>query len=152
MGGDTFVISGLREKRARIAGEIRELEARIVQCEADLVHVDATLRMFAPDIEPRFIPPRAPFRRSHYFRDGQLSRRCLDFLRDTTATAVSADDIVAAIMLERGYDLADRPLRSGLVRTTCSALNRLVQHHLVERIGRGNGARWKLAPIEPDLP
>ena len=56
--GDLFVISGLCEKRAEIAGRISELERTTDQLRAELIHVDAVLRLFRPEIDLETIPEK----------------------------------------------------------------------------------------------
>lgn len=74
--GEPHVVSALREKRGEISGAILELEKRMAQHRAGLVHLDATLRLFAPDLEPESIVPKKPLAaRSHYFATGELARR-----------------------------------------------------------------------------
>jgi hypothetical protein len=38
--GDTFIISGLKEKRSAVAGQIIELRGQIDRLQADLFHMD----------------------------------------------------------------------------------------------------------------
>ena len=76
--GNTFVISGLRNKRARIAGEIRVAETAIAQRREELAQIDAVLRMFAPDCNPDMIPPIRPGSHGLFFRYQELSRIVMD--------------------------------------------------------------------------
>ena len=46
---ESHVVSALVSKRAEIAGLIARTERQLGQFRADLVHLDATLRLFAPD-------------------------------------------------------------------------------------------------------
>jgi hypothetical protein len=46
----------LKDKRAELSGSIADLEKRIGQHRADLLHVDAVLLLFAPEIELATIP------------------------------------------------------------------------------------------------
>jgi hypothetical protein len=46
---DTFVKSGLRNKRADIARQIIEAKAQIDKLQADLFHVDTVLRLYGED-------------------------------------------------------------------------------------------------------
>jgi hypothetical protein len=55
---ESHVISALVSKRAEIAGMIARTEQQLCQFRADLVHLDATTRLFAPELEPKAIPPR----------------------------------------------------------------------------------------------
>ena len=52
---ESHVVSALVSKRAEIAGLIARTEQQLVQFRADLVHLDATLRLFAPELEPKTI-------------------------------------------------------------------------------------------------
>ena len=50
------VVSALVNKRAEIAGMIARAEQQLGQFRADLVHLDAAIRLFAPRIEPKLNP------------------------------------------------------------------------------------------------
>jgi len=54
---ESHVVSALVNKRAEIAGMIARTE-QLGQFRADLVHLDAALRLFAPGLEPKTIPPK----------------------------------------------------------------------------------------------
>jgi hypothetical protein len=47
---ELHVIGALRSKRAKLAGMPRQLEQQLVLQRANLAHVDATMRLFDPDI------------------------------------------------------------------------------------------------------
>ena len=48
---DEHLLSGLRRKRADISGEIAILHDQLRTQQADLAHVEATLKLFQPDID-----------------------------------------------------------------------------------------------------
>jgi len=54
--GDSFLISGLREKRSEMAGRIVDLRRELDRLQADLVHVDAVCRLYG--LEPSEIPTK----------------------------------------------------------------------------------------------
>ena len=56
---ELHVIGALRNKRAELAGMLRQLEQQLVQQRANLAHVDATMRLFDPDIRPKRHPSQA---------------------------------------------------------------------------------------------
>jgi hypothetical protein len=91
--GDTFIISGLRDKRSELAGQIVELEKQAMRLRADLAHVEATLRIFDPSAELERVVPRKLDNRAKWFKNGELSRHCREFLRLAGDRVVSADDI-----------------------------------------------------------
>ena len=87
---EPHVVSALRAKRAEISGHIHELEKKIGRLRASLLHVDASIRLFSPDTNPDAIPPKRTYRRTRYFAARELSRRCLDTLREANPTPISA--------------------------------------------------------------
>ncbi len=142
---DSNVISALKEKRAEIAGEIAELEKRTAQKRADLAHVNAVIRLYDPRAAIEHVRPKALAHRNRFFGNGELSRHCLDALREAEGLAISADDIAIAAMKGKDMPLGDDPLRQKLLNSTLYALKRLSKRGSVEKIGEGVGARWKLA-------
>ena len=55
---EPHVMHALRHKRAELAGTLIQLEQQLVQQRADLTHIDATMRLFDPNIQPDEIHPR----------------------------------------------------------------------------------------------
>ena len=51
----TFVISGLRDKRARLAGKIEAAQRELMKQHETLATLDAVIRMFKPDGNPELI-------------------------------------------------------------------------------------------------
>ncbi len=87
------MISALRDKRAEISGGILKLEKELGQRRADLMHLDATLRLFAPDLAPQSIRhKKSQGRKSSWFRHGERSRLVLSVLR-TAGRALTTREI-----------------------------------------------------------
>jgi hypothetical protein len=77
-----FAVSALTRKRAELAGEIQAAEVRLRELRANLAHVDATIRLFAPDYPIAQIAPKKPQpERPVLFEKGELGRTILDILR-----------------------------------------------------------------------
>lgn len=149
--GNSFVVSGLKEERSRIAGRIVDMRREVDRLQADLVHVDAVLRLYG--VEPAEIPTkgRVPVR-STYFGRNELSRRCRDMLRERGS--IRADEVAVLAMREKGLDPEkDRKLRTDFCRRILVTLHDMLKAGQIERIGHGRGVRW-LAPPEnvADLP
>ena len=147
--GDTFVISGLREKRSAVAGQIIELRRQLDKLQADIFHLDMVLRLYGE--EPQDIPTkgRMPVR-SAFFGRNEITRRCYDLLREKGA--IIADDVTVRAMREKGLDPeADRKQRADFTRRILVSLHDLRKAGTVEKIGQGRGVRWKLAEREPGL-
>ncbi len=139
---DTHVISALREKRAEVSGLIAALEQRIVQHRADLVHVDAVLRLYAPTLEPDSIAPKAVRRRNDWFTPGELARLVLDVLR-IAPTALTMREITVAVMQRRGLDPDDGRSVHLMGKLVSNAVSRQAAD-LVERVADGKTSAWRV--------
>ena len=139
---ESHVVAALKDKRAELSGGIADLEKRIGQHRADLLHVDAVLRLFAPDLEPAAILPKAVRRLSGWFRPGELARMVLDVLR-TTPAPLSIREITAQVMERRGLDPQDNRTAELLRKLVRNAVNRQAAD-LVERVEDGTLVRWRV--------
>lgn len=103
-------VRALCGKRAEVAMQIAESERRTDQLRAELVHIDAVLRLFKPSLDPNDIPARKRRHvRSDYFAHGEISRRAYDAMRD--GKIVAGVDIAAVAIRDKGLDPEnDRPL------------------------------------------
>jgi hypothetical protein len=143
---ETHVVSALRAKRAEISGYIHELEKKIGRLRASLLHVDASLRLFSPDSNPDAIPPKRPYRRTRYFAARELSRRCLDTLREANSTPITTTQIAVIIMLAKGYPADDDALKAVVIEMVLTVLRRLCKNGSVVKSGTSRDAQWALAP------
>ena len=139
---EPHVVAALKDKRAELSGSIADLEKRIGQHRADLLHVDAVLRLFAPEFEPATIPPRAVRRPNSWFRPGELARLVLEVLR-TALVALTVREITAQIMERRELDPHDARTAELLRKLVSKALNRQAAD-LIERIQDGALVRWQV--------
>lgn len=62
---------------------------------------------------------------------------------------LSATDIVAAVVVAKGFDTGDRVLHAAIGELVKATLAPMRQRGTVEKIGQGRGVRWKLAEQEP---
>src|SRR5687768_5274756 len=139
---EPHVVVALKDKRAELSGGIADLEKRIGQHRADLLHVDAVLRLFAPEFEPATIPSKAVRQPSGWFRPGELARLVLDVLR-TAPAALTVREITMQIMERRGLDPQDARTAELLRKLVSNALNRQAAD-LVERIQDGALVSWQI--------
>lgn len=138
--GDTFLISGLREKRSAVAGRIVDLRREADRLQADLVHIDGVLRLYglAPDEIPT--KGRMPIR-STYFGRNELSRRCRDALREYRT--IKAETVAIQAMKDKGMDPdKDRKTRSDFTRRILVTLHDLRKAGYIEKTGHGRGVKW----------
>jgi len=59
LNANKYALAAIRERRAELSG-ITSLESRLRHLRCSLVHVDATLRLFAPDADRRRSGRRNP--------------------------------------------------------------------------------------------
>ena len=114
-----YALAALRERRAAIAGEITQTEARLRHLRESVVHIDATLRMFDPDADPSKIKGKKPYKRVKLFGAGKLNRLIMDALRNGSGPMTLAE-IVEAICAELkfGPDAA-KGMKTACGRTCC---------------------------------
>jgi hypothetical protein len=143
---ETHVVSALRAKRAEISGYIHELEKKIGRLRANLIHIDESLRLFSPGADPDAIPPKRPYRRTRYFAARELSRRCLDTLREANPTPITTAQIAVVIMLAKGYPADDDSLKTVVIEMVVTVLRRLCKDGSVIKFGTTQDAQWVLAP------
>ena len=141
--GTSFVISGLRQKRARIAGEIAQARKVIDRRTEELAAVDTVLRLFAPDCNPDMIPPIKPASHGLFFRYRELGRICIGVLRDAKEP-VRLDRIVGVAIEVKGLP-DDTRLRKHVTDTMRAALGRMERRGLVRRIVREPDVWWEVA-------
>src|ERR1700710_1945930 len=103
---EPHVIGALRNKRAEVAGVLRQLEQQLGQQRADLAHLDATMRLFNPDIRPNDIPPQPPRARNAWFRPGECLRLIYDELRQATQP-LTTRELAERIMCLKAIPAAD---------------------------------------------
>ena len=78
---NSFCLSGLIEKRAELAGDIRLAEERLEQLRSDILHLDATIRIMDPAYQVDAIVPKVRRPRREWFGNGELLRLILETLR-----------------------------------------------------------------------
>jgi hypothetical protein len=84
----------------------RQLERELGQQQANLAHLDATMRFFDPDIRPNTIRPRQQRARSVWFRPGECLRLIYDELRDAVRP-MTTRELAERIMRVKAMPIAD---------------------------------------------
>jgi hypothetical protein len=138
---ELHVIGALRNKRAELAGVLLQLEQQLVQQRGDLAHVDATMRLFDPDIRPNDIRPKQLRARNAWFSPGECLRLIYDELRETTQP-VTTRELAERIMQVKAIPAADNDRRERIQKTLLSSLNRAKQ--TIARIEIAGVVSWRL--------
>ena len=87
---EPHVMDALRGKRSELSGIVSHLEQQIVQHRASLVHLDAAMRLFDPDLVLEEAGLRQQWPRSAWFRPGE----CLRLIRSYVAAATDEIGLV----------------------------------------------------------
>jgi hypothetical protein len=137
----TYTLSELFDKRAEIAGEILQAEKRARELRADLVHVEATIRILRPGIElPKIVPKRVEFRPRH-FKRGELTRLCLNYIREHAGEPITVSDILPLAIGDRELNHRDQEIRRVTIH---QALHKIAKRGTLERIAPvGRIVRWQ---------
>jgi hypothetical protein len=138
---ELHVIGALRNKRAELDGTLRQLEQQLAQQRANLAHVDATMRLFDPDIRPKDIRPKQPRERNAWFRQGECLRLIYDQLREATQP-VTTRELAERIMRVKAIPPADDQRRERVQKTLLGSLNRAKQ--TIARVEIAGVVRWRL--------
>ncbi len=117
-----IVVNGLVEKRAELAGEIKSAEQNLQVMRESLSHLDATIRLLAPDVELSRVSTKRRYRKNSLFGRGELSRAVRESLRDAHEP-LSGRDIALAILEQRGLEHDAAAIKDaciGVSRTLCN--------------------------------
>lgn len=141
---DDNLIHGLLRRRAEMAGEIDALREQLGVLLSGLDHVDATIRIFKPDIDLDDLPSRPIPPPSAAFR-GEVQRFLLHTLRHAPEP-LKTHELAKAIMDQRRLNVADRVLFKLISQRTGHSLSKLRRVGLVrsERFSTGALLRWQV--------
>jgi hypothetical protein len=138
---ETHVIGALRNKRAELAGMLRQLEQQLVQQRANLAHLDAAMRLFDPEIRPNEIRPKQPRERNAWFRPGECLRLIYDELREATQP-LTTRELTERIMRVKAMPTTDDRRRAAIQKTLLASLNRAKP--TVARVEIAGVVSWRL--------
>jgi hypothetical protein len=139
----THVVSTLLRKRAEVSGYIHDWEKKVRHLRAQLSHIDATILLFAPEIDPNAIPPRRTYRHSRYFSSGEVTKRCQDVLREASEP-MTALAIAEALMVAKGMTTDDGISTRRVGDGVLAVLRKLAKRGTVAKTGVSRDARWAI--------
>ena len=138
---DPHVIGALRKRRSEMAGIVRGLEQQLVEGRASLTHLDATMRLFDPNLRPEEIRPRRRRTCNAWFRPGECLRLIYDVLRDAREP-VTTRDVAERIMMIKSLSASDARQRALIHKTVLASLSRAKA--TIERIKIAGGVSWRV--------
>jgi uncharacterized coiled-coil protein SlyX len=138
---ERHVIGALRDKRAELAGILRQLEQQLAQHRTSLAHLDATMRLFDPQIRPNDIRPRQKRARNVWFHPGECLRLIYDELREAAQLATTRE-LSERIMVRKAMPAMDHRGRELLQKTLLGSLNRAKT--TIARVETAGVVSWRL--------
>ncbi|MEJ0074038.1 MAG: hypothetical protein WDO17_01090 [Alphaproteobacteria bacterium] len=139
---DPHVLTGLVAKRSEIAGQIEHVQTTLRQLIIDLDNLDATIRIFRPDIDLEEIRPK-PFPPRHAAFKGEIMRVVMATLR-TAGKPLTCPEITLQVMAERGLNTAD----PRLLKLVGKRVGACLRHHRGKGLLRSASARGSLLAWE----
>ncbi len=139
---ELHVMDALSEKRSELSGIVSRLEQQLAQHRDSLTHLDATMRLFDPDMLPQDTNPASQRDRVSWFRPGECRRLIYDLLRDAPqplATRVLAERVMAA----KGIPVVDDHRTRALIqKTVLASLSRA--KGAIERTEMAGVVTWRV--------
>jgi hypothetical protein len=141
---EPHVVSALVAKRGELAGEMQRYRRELRRLDEQLGHLDATIRLFAPDYDLSGVRPRQRRAGGRRFGQGECQRLVLETLRDAPEP-LSDRQVASAVAASKGVD-AQSPARAGLEKTTLATLRRLAKKGAIRALVPPDGRRaWQRA-------
>lgn len=142
---ESHVVTGLAAKRAELAGLIAHHQKEIERLGGDLRHLDAAIKIIAPDTDLRSMRVKAFRRRNSYFKPGDAPRTLLDILR-RGAQPLSSRELAEAVLAARGMQASDERI-DAVQKSILATLKRLEARSLVQvaSVGKGGTRAWRIA-------
>ena len=142
---EPIVVAGLLAKRAEIAGLIDHHRKQIAGLQAGLAHLDATIHLFAPEIDLRTLKPKQHRERNHYFRPGEAPRAILDALR-LAGRPLTSRELSEQILCKRDVELTPERIEA-VQKSLLMAIKGLETKGLVrvDSVAKGAVRAWTLA-------
>lgn len=143
MSRDPHVISALKEKLARLKGELNTVHLRMMALRVEIGSVETCLRLFNSDVDPATIPAKATFAPSQ-FPKGLATRTALEILRETGQPMSTPE--LAACVLQR----LESPITAKALKRVVSTLQGNFSRRkdgIVEFTRESYPGKWRLKQI-----
>lgn len=140
---EPLAISVLKTKRAELASYVNHLKSELEQARADIVHIDATLRVFGCDDNPELFPAKRHPAMASLFPAGEIPRIALSMLR-AHPEGLTCADIAKSIMEKEGWTDAGEAFRVALCTRVRQAMNRQRRRGTVETTGNKHERVWRI--------
>lgn len=139
--GKSIVVSGLVSKRSELVSMLEHYAQEVDRLDAELRHLDATIKLFAPEMDLRSLPPKRFVEANRIFRQGESNRVMLEVLREAGGT-LNTQEVAQRIAAKKNLDETKvKAVRDTILDT----LRRAEKKGVVRQIGReGMALLWQL--------
>jgi len=139
--GTSFVVSGLAAKREESLSLLEHHASEVDRLDAEIRLLDATIKLFSPDMDLRTLPPKRFRETNRIFRQGESNRVVLEVLREAGGT-LNTQQIAQRIAEKKGLD-ADKV--KDVRDTILDTLKRAEKRGVVRQSGKeGMALLWTL--------
>ncbi|MFG1243302.1 hypothetical protein V5F31_13070 [Xanthobacter sp. V7C-4] len=134
---DPQVLTTLRRKRAEVEGFIAKLEKQIDTAKRDLSAINATIRIFEVNGEPREFPAYVEIHR--LFKRGEMTTICKAALAQEGP--LDTRELALRVIRAKDLDEGDKALRQTIALRIVQALRLQERRGFICDNGRRNGVR-----------
>lgn len=131
---ESHVVSGLVSKRSELAGLIEHHMQEIHRMDADLHHLDATIKLFNPDYDLRTVRIKQHYKKNRFFKSGESTRLVLDVLREADG-AMTTEEVALTMLNKKGLDSPDKDVTTFFKKAAITALRHQSNRKLVNNTG-----------------
>jgi len=142
---ESHVVTALVTKRSEMAGLIEHHRKERGRLAVDLAHLDATLKLFSPEIDLRTLRAKEHRTRNRFFRPGECQRMVLDIFREAQGAALSSRQIGEALAARQGLESTTVMIEQ-MRKNAIGVVHRLTRSGTLVPAGRdGLGTTWAVA-------
>ena len=138
---EPHVMDALHAKRSELGGIVSHLEQQIVHHRASLVHLDAAMRLFDPDLAPEGAGSRPQRPRSTWFRPGECLRLIHDVLREAPAP-MTTRALTEQVMSVKAIPTTDERSCVLVQKTVLGSLGRAKA--TIQRVEIAGAVSWRI--------
>lgn len=139
---ELHVMDASREKRSELVGLMSRLEQQLAQHQGSLTHLDATMRLFDPDLLSQDANPAPQRERVSWFRSGECRRLIYDVLRDAPQPWATRE-LAGRVMAAKGIPAVDNHRTRALIqKTVLASLSRA--NGTIERTEMDGVVSWRV--------
>ncbi|MCJ2133020.1 hypothetical protein MKK69_02880 [Methylobacterium sp. J-026] len=143
--GENVTVIQLRAKQGQLQDHVAYLEKKLEEARADLIHVNAVLRLFElpDDGQPLDFPVHMNL--SRLFSTGELMALAKAAMTSGNGAPLNTRDIAAFVIHNKGWDIKDPVLRHSVAHRLVYVLAKAARRGVVVSPGYEKGVRlWAL--------